>query len=194
MFTEVPNSRAIFRSLTNDNLFCMDYNPTDTKYPEELINYAFNREVSYLTRLQDYPWIPEVTEVDRDSRKIYFKWYQNTCETVLPKDYKEQLLQITTDLHNERIYKPSFYTKFFYVDNNNRMRAMVWYSASDYDEQPLGVDFFKPILNQDRLELVESMATNGKLDVGLLIKKAYKEYIQWPDNPLPEIYDKVYGI
>lgn len=194
MFIEVPNSKAIFKSLTNDNLFCMDFNPNDTKYPEDLINYAFNREVNYLIRLKDYKWIPEVTEIDRESRKIYFKWYHNTCEDVLPKDYKEQLLQITIDLHKEQIYKPSYYTKFFYVDQNDKMKAMVWYSASNYVEQPLSVEFFKPILNQDRLELVESMATDGKLDVGLLIKKGFKEYIHWPENTLPEIYDKVYGL
>jgi hypothetical protein len=113
---------------------------------------------------------------------------------VLPKDYKEQLLHITKDLHKEQIYKPSFYTKFFFTDNNERMKAMVYYSCSDYNEQPLSVDFFRPILNQDRLELVEKMATNGKLDVGLLIEKGFKEYIQWPNNPLPEIYNKVYGL
>lgn len=194
MFKELPNTKAIFKSLVKDDIFCMDFNPDDKKYPEELIQYSFDREVKYLTLLTDYDWVPEVIDIDKPNRKIYFKWYHNTCETLLPANYKEQLLQIVKDLHKEQIYKPSFYTKFFYVDNDNKMHAMTWYSASNYNEQPLCVEFFKPILNQDRLELIEKMATNGKLDVGLLIDKAFNNYIQWPDNPLPEIYKTVYGI
>ena len=43
---------------------------------------------------------------------------------------KEQLETIVRDLANEQIYKPSFYTKFFYIDNNDNMRKWVIDSES----------------------------------------------------------------
>jgi hypothetical protein len=50
------------------------------------------------------------------------------------------------------------------------------------------------MLNQDRLEMIEQLATDGKLDIAILMKKAFTEYIKWPDNVLPKIYEQVYGI
>lgn len=194
MFRLHGNIHGIYRSLVNetDDVFCMDFNPTDLKYPHELIQSSFEREVRYLTTL-DYIWMPEVIEIESSNRRIYFKWYGNTCEQQIPTDYKEQLLSIVKDLDKEKVYKPSFYPKYFYVDNNNLMHAFTFYSACDYSEQPIGIDFYKPILNPDRLAVVEKLSIDGKLDVRLLIEKAFNEYIEWPDNPLPEIYRTVYG-
>lgn len=170
----------------------MDFNPTDSKYPKELIDYAYKREVYYLQRLQKYTWCPELLgSVDSD-RKVFFKWYNNTCEEYVPNNCYDQLLVMVQDLHKEQIYKPAFYKKYFYTDGNNNMRGFTWYSASNYNEQPLSVDFFRPILNQDRLELIEQLATDGKLDVSILIEKAFNHYIEWPGNILQRIYERVY--
>lgn len=195
MFRLYGNVHGIYKSLVNkdNNVFCMDFNPDDPKYTHELIQSSFEREVKYLTTL-NYSWMPEVIDINPSTRQIYFKWYGNTCEHLLPKNYKEQLLSIVTDLDKEKIYKPSFYPKYFYVDNNQSMHAFTFYSACDYTEQPIDINFYKPILNPDRLTIVEDLAVNGKLDIKLLIEKAFKEYIIWPNNPLPEIYKTVYGL
>lgn len=194
MFKELANSKGIYRSLIDDTngVFCMDFNPEDTKYPEELIDYSYTREMYYLKRLNKYKWCPELLDSADNERKLYFKWYNNTCEETLPNNFCEQLLMMCEDLHREQIYKPSFYRKFFYVDRLNIMKAFTWYSASNYDEQPLSVDFFRPILNSDRLELVEKLATDGKLDVGILIDKAFNNYIEWPNDALKKVYERVY--
>lgn len=194
MFKELENSQGIYRSLVSEanDVFCMDFNPTDPKYPEELIDYAYNREVYYLKRLNKFKWCPELLENVDSERKVYFKWYHNTCEETLPNNFSEQLLMMTEDLNREEIYKPSFYRKFFYVDKLNTMKAFTWYSSSNYSEQPLSVDFFRPILNNDRLELVEQLATDGKLDVKILIEKAFNNYIEWPNDALKKVYERVY--
>lgn len=194
MFRLYGTVHGIYKSLVNEtgDVFCMDFNPTDSKYSQELIQSSFEREVKYLSKL-NYSWMPEVIEINSKSRKIYFDWYNNTCEQRLPTDYKEQLLQIVTDLNYEEVYKPSFYPKYFYVDNNDQMHAFTFYSAFDYSEQPVEIDFYKPILNSDRLSIVEKLSVNGNLDVKLLVEKAFNEYIEWPENPLPEIYRTVYG-
>jgi hypothetical protein len=50
------------------------------------------------------------------------------------------------------------------------------------------------MLNKDRLEMIEQIANDGKLDIALLMKRAFTEYIKWPDDVLPDIYKQVYGI
>lgn len=194
MFTEIENSKGIYRSLVDESngVFCLDFNPEDTKYPKELIDYAYHREVYYLKRLSAYKWCPELLGNTDNDRKVYIKWYNNTCEDSLPDNFGEQLLAICEDLNREQIYKPSFYRKFFFTDPSKTMKAFTWYSASNYNEQPLSVDFFRPILNNDRLELVEQLATDGKLDVKILIEKAFNNYIVWPDNELKKIYERIY--
>jgi hypothetical protein len=183
---------AIYNVVINDDVLCMDFNPSNDRYPESLVQSSFDREVSYLLKLQKYRWAPEVIDLDYATRKIYIKWYNNTCENVLPDDWEIQLEQIAQDLHAEQIYKPSFYSKYFYVDINNIIRSYNFYSASDYSEQPIEMEFYKPILNEDRLRLVEQLSVDGKLDMKILIERAFNDYIKWPGNPLPKIYSRVY--
>lgn len=171
----------------------MDFNPKGNRYPQDLVTSSFKREYHYLERLQDYEWCPEVTNVDYTNRKIHFKWYNNTCEEKLSNNWKEQLEEIVTNLAEQRIYKPSFYPKFFYVDSNDQLRAYAFYSASDCSEQPINIDFYRPILNPHRTELVDQLTIDNKLDMAVLVKHAFTDYIKWPDNVLAEIYYKVYG-
>jgi hypothetical protein len=180
-------------SYADDSIFCMDFNPNNERYPEKLVQSCFDREVRYLTRVSYYNWAPQDVNIDYINRKIYFKWYGNTCETKLPADWKNQLETIARDLHHLRIYKPSFYPKYFYIDNKDQIHAFTFYSASDYAEQPIDMDFYKPILNEDRLKIVEQLCVDGRLDMKLLVERAFNSYINWPEGALADIYKKVYG-
>jgi hypothetical protein len=183
---------GIFNLIIKDDIACMDFNPTGTRYPQDLITSSFKRECHYLDRLQEYKWIPEVTQVDYTNRKIYFKWYYNTCAEKLSANWKEQLEVIVRDLAEQRIYKPSFYPKFFYIDNNDNMRAYAFYSASDQSEQPISMEFYRPILNPERTILVEQLEVDGKLDMEILQWHAFNTYIKWPEDLLPVIYKNVF--
>lgn len=170
----------------------MDFNPAGTRYPQDLVTSSFEREYRYLQRLSDYVWCPEVTKYDYANRRIYFKWYGNTCEGKLSTNWQEQLTEIANDLADQRIYKPSFYPKFFYIDDRDQMRAYAFYSASDRSEQPISMEFYRPILNPERSKLVEELEVDGKLDMAILLKHAFTDYIKWPGDLLPKIYHKVY--
>jgi hypothetical protein len=170
----------------------MDFNPTGDRYPQDLVTSSFEREYRYLQKLSDYKWCPEVIQYDYANRKIYFKWYGNTCEEKLSANWKDQLETIVRDLAEQHIYKPSFYTKFFYIDDNDNMRAYAFYSASDRSEQPISMDFYRPILNTDRAMLIETLEVDGKLDMGILQWHAFNSYIKWPEDLLPIVYKKVF--
>jgi hypothetical protein len=184
---------GIFNLEIDNSVACMDFNPAGNRYPQDLITSSFERERKYLLQLTKYPWAPELLEINPYTRQIAFKWYGNTCEDFVLENYVEQLEQITQDLYNEGIYKPSFYTKYFYTDNNNKIHAYAFYSSSDISEQPISMDFYRPILNEQRSKLVDQLEINGKLDMGILVKYAFTNYIKWPGNPLPRIYEKTYG-
>lgn len=186
--------QGIFNLEIDGDVAVMNFNPANPKYSEELIQSSFEREIKYLTRIIKYSWSPEDICINKEKRSISFKWYGNTCEEILPTDAPEQLEIIVRDLNFEKLYKPNFYPKCFYTDNQGRIHAYIFYSTSEYAEQPISMDFYKPILNSDRLELVEKISTDGKLDMGLLIKYAFNDYIKWPGDILPGIYKKVYGL
>lgn len=186
-------NHGIFNLVLNEDTACMDFNPCGDRYPQELVDSSFNREAKFLVRLYDYPWSPKKTYIENATRKIYFEWHNNSCEDFVPTDYKEQLTQITKDLHREKIYKPSFYPKYFYTDDQGTMHAYAFYSSSEYKEQPIAIDFYRPILNPKRSALVDQLEIDGKLDIGILVKCAFTDYIKWPGDPLPKIYETVYG-
>lgn len=183
---------GIFNLIIDGDTACMDFNPVGTRYPKDLIDSSFIRESKFLFSLQQYRWSPKDVYVEIANRKIFFTWHGNTCEDVVPNDYVQQLEQIVKDLHKEKIYKPSFYPKFFYTDSEGTMHAYAFYSASEYKEQPIEMSFYRPILNPQRAVLVDQLEKDGKLDMGILVKHAFTNYIKWPDDPLPEIYRRVF--
>ena len=183
---------GIFNLVIDGDRACMDFNPVGDRYPQDLVDSSFKRESKFIFWLQNYYWSPKKVYIEIANRKIYFEWHNNTCEDFVPADYKEQLLQITRDLHKEQIYKPSFYPKYFYTDKEGKMHAYAFYSSSEYKEQPIAMDFYRPILNPQRKALVNDLEADGKLDMGILVKHAFTDYIKWPGDPLPEIYQKIY--
>lgn len=183
---------SIYNLIITDNVACMDFNPVDSKYPEDLINSSYRREKRFLMSLQEYAWCPEDLKFDNANRKIFFKWYNNTCEEKVPSNWQKQLEQIVKDMHFEEFYKPSFYPKYFYVDDRDQIHAFNFYTAFDYAECPVDVEFYRPILNADRAELIDSISANGKLDIKTLMYHAFNNYIQWPDDTLKTIWQNVY--
>jgi hypothetical protein len=91
-------NNGIFNLVIENNIACMDFNPSNDRYPEQLINSSFEREIRYLKQLSGYAWCPEVVDYEYASRKIYFKWYNNTCEDTLSTHWKTQLEIIVRDL------------------------------------------------------------------------------------------------
>ncbi len=186
-------NNGIFNLKIYNKFAVIDFNPIDSKYSQELIDSSYQREKNYLQRLQKYKWAPTIKHTLDSCRQIYIEWSGVTCDQALCNDYKEQLEEIVKDLHKEEIYKPSFYPKYFYIDETQTLKAFAFYSASDYSEQPIDMKFYESILNPDRKSLIEKLAVDGKLDMGILVKHAFNDYIDWPDNPLPTIYTKVYS-
>lgn len=185
-------NHGIFNLIDEGDRACLDFNPEGDRYPKDLVDSSFRRECRYLLRFQNYKWAPKRVYVEIAKRKLYFDWSGNTCEDYVPTNFAEQLENITRDLHKEKVYKPSFYPKYFFADKDDNLIAYGFYSSSDYKEQPINIDFYRPILNPQRRLLVEQIEVDGKLDMGILVRHAFTNYIKWPNDPLPKIYNNVY--
>lgn len=192
MITLKVINNGIFNLKVYGKFAVLDFNPSDSKYSKELVDSSYARERDYLIRLQKYSWAPKLKYSIDNCRQIYIEYNDVSCEDSLPNDWKEQLEVIIQDLHTEGIYKPSMYSKYFFVTTEGTMKALAFYSASDYTEQPIDMKFYEAILNPDRKAVVDELAVEGKLDMGLLVKRAYTDYIKWQDDVLPIIYSKVY--
>jgi hypothetical protein len=171
----------------------MDFNPCNPKYPQELIDSSFQREVKFSSIMTRYKWGPKNIKVEENLKTISFDWHGDTLDQAeLPSSWKIQLEQIVKDLKDNNIYKPNFYQKCFYLDEDQIIHAFSFYSTSTEEEQPIAMDFYRPILNEDRLSVVDELSSNGMLNMEVLIKRAYSDYIKWPDNALKEIFNNVY--
>ena len=54
------------------------------------------------------------------------------------------------------------------------------------------MNFYRPILNAKRSIVVDELEVDGTLDMKLLVERAFNDYIKWPGDPLPKIYEEVY--
>ena len=75
---------GIFILEINGGVATMNFNTNNSKYPQELINSSFDRERRNLLKIIAYEWAPEITEINPSKKCISFKWYDNTCEDMIP--------------------------------------------------------------------------------------------------------------
>lgn len=199
---------AIYEPLVNRERseLCMNFNNNNYRdYPvdDDLIIDCFNREVRYLTQFQKYSWCARLRDIDFKGRKIYIEWNNICCETYINSkgsldsictNWSIQLETICRDIKSESVYKVTMYPCYHFVDTQGRLKAFAFYTASDYCEQPIEIDMYRPVLNQERSELIDSIVRDNKVDMALVNQHSFLNYIKWPGDPLPRIYKKLYSI
>jgi hypothetical protein len=173
-----------------------DYDPRPN-YTEELVDYFFNRELTYIDIFKDYPWSPEFLEIDKKNKKIFFDWNTDTCndlpfkgkalEDVCP-NWKEQLFIILNDIIDSGHYKLSLYQHCFFIDKNKILRTFDFYGC---------IPKSNPFIEKARLlGMMGELSSNRfkEAEVGeyinfeLIFKEAIRTHIKWPDDALSEFY------
>lgn len=167
---------------------------------EALAEDCFRREVKYLNKFKNYSWCAKLLDVDYPSRSVYIEWNHACCEKIImsgtnlnnvAKDWKLQLKQIISDIKNNQVYKITMYPCYHFF-KENQLKAFGFYTTCDYAEQPIDIEMYRPILNQERAEFVDKTWPDGKVDFAVLNKYSLTEYVKWPEDPLPQIYQEVY--
>lgn len=194
---------AIYEPLVNEDgsVLCLNFNNNSYRsfaVSEELLDACFFREKRFLERFQKYNWCAKILEIDSPSRKIFIEWNVECCEKsimlgkTLPENYVEQLETLSRDMRKESVYKVSMYPCYHYV-KDGVIKTFGFYTSSDYSEQPMDIELYRPILSEPRAKFADSIMINGKLDFAVFNEYNFLNFIKWPGDPLPSIYKKVYA-
>tara|TARA_B110000285_G_C15143035_1_gene632491 strand:- start:10314 stop:10973 length:660 start_codon:yes stop_codon:yes gene_type:complete len=197
---------AIYEPLVSPdgNTLCLRFDATNKfrndPVSEELATECFRREVFFLKKFQAFDWCAKLLHIDNDKQEVFIEWNTECCEKIIESgrslydyapNWKAQLKQITTDIRNEEVYKITMYPCYHFV-KEQQVKVFGFYTTCNYQEQPIDITIFRPILNEERANFIDSVWPDGKVDFALLNKHSFLEYVKWPEDPLPQIYKEVY--
>jgi hypothetical protein len=177
-------------------VFCMNFDPYNsyTNYLNrigfipEIVSDFFDREVEYLNRFQGYKWLPEVLDIDYTSRKIFFKWYNNTCNDIinagnqLPLDWKIQVEQIIKQQLENRVYKLTQYPHCFYIDDNALLHTFDFHASFDFDNCKIPYYKIKGLIHKDSMHRIEESLEEDRVDMKVMFENGLRYHIKWPEE------------
>jgi hypothetical protein len=208
----LTRSNMLYTPLINqeNNIFCMNWdskNEYQLKHGprddfDNLIDFFFQKEVSNLESLKDCQGIPELLEIDLKNKRVFFKWYGESLNSVIYNsrsldqecpNWEEQLFLIISDIYKRGFYKPSLYPHCFYIDNYGTIRTFDFYACIDIREPFVDFNLIKGMVGPNSMERFDEAMTDNIVDVEILFKRALEHYIKWPNNALFKIYNKLFS-
>ena len=201
------STNMLYTPYVNDDntILCMAWDHTDPYqegttrplYTKELVDFFFNRELEYLEKVKDYNWAPEVLEIDRKNNRIFFKWYKQTCNTIIYTgnnlvsicpDWEQQLSDLIIDLLNAGIYKMSLYPHCMYVDEFGKLHTFDFYACVDKDSAYIEKNLIEGIIGSQSVGRFAETQTGNLIDFKKFFKNTFR-YIEWPNDFLRRFYD-----
>lgn len=170
-------------------------------YTDEVAEWFFYNELKYIKLFKDKPYAPEIIDIDYTTRKIYLKWYGESCNQVIysgkewpSKQWHKQIKDIMLDQYNEGIYKLTMYPHCHYIDDNNNMRAIDWYGCVPVDHPYVEEKYMQGIIHetaQFRLEETGE-AINHVLNLETMFKRSLGTHVLWGDTDMSYIYKEIF--
>lgn len=213
IFEDRPRTtNMLYTPLVNDSgdTLCMKWDPNEpyqegnTGLTEELIDFFFNREVKYLRLFQGKPWAPTVKKIDLDTRQIFIEWNKETLNTVLftpgrdldkeCPDWKEQLYCILKDILDLGYYKMALYPHCFFIDTNRRIKTIDFYSFIERDNPYIEKRIIQGMIGDDSNGRFNQSTNDGVVNFETFFKITLKDHLKnnWPDNPFPDYYKRLF--
>jgi len=179
------------------------YQKSNTKLTNQLIDFFFEREVTYLRRFQSYDWAPKLLELDLENKKIFIEWNPDTLNRILFKDnknlndvcpdWKSQVFQILKDITEDGCYKMALYPHCFYI-NNGKLKTFDFYSCLLRSERYVDKQTIEGMIGPDSGKRFDDATVGDKIDFDVFFKNTLLTHLGtiWPDNPFPDFYKKLY--
>lgn len=172
-------------------VFCMDYNINKSYffdrplYTEEICQFYFNNEIRWLEHFKDKTFAPEIINIDKNNRQIFFKWYNTSLNHILEnkkniEEYQDKVKNIFNEL-SKTVLKINYYPHTVYTDLNNNIRIHDFYGCVSNSNSFLPIDKLTPILGKMDVWRFGQYNTDGLVDM----KKVYDMSLQvnsgeWP--------------
>jgi hypothetical protein len=204
-------SQQTYEPLVNPegNIFCANYdwqnkyqrmNEARPLYTEEIVDYFFKQEVDSLLKFKDKPYAPEIIDIDYKLKRLYFKWYKESCNEIIysgrpiGKDWFEQIKDITIDLFNSGTYKLTMYPHCHYIDFNGQMRSIDWYGCVPVSDPYIECQYMDAIIHSTaQFRLDETGAPlNNRYNLELMFKRSLQQHVVWGSDSMESIYQKIF--
>jgi hypothetical protein len=190
--------------------FCKNYNfPNNYQYLEtkdrplytqEVVDWFFQNEVRWIEYFKNKPYSPEIIDIDFKRKKIFLKWYKESCNQVMfsgrswPTEWLDKIKNIILDQYATGVYKLTMYPHCHYIDSHDNMRAIDWYGcvlvANPYIEEK----YMQGIIHetaQFRLDETGS-AIDNKLNLEIMFKRSLGQHVMWGEQNMSYIYKELF--
>lgn len=170
-------------------------------YTEEVVNWFFQNELKYIDKFKNKSYAPEIIDIDYKSKKIFLKWYGESCNQIMygqqqwpQAQWRQQIKDIMLDLYNEGVYKLTMYPHCHYISSEGNMRAIDWYGCVPVDKPYISEKYMQGIIHetaQFRLEETGS-AVNNILNLETMFKRSLSTHVLWGDQNMSYIYKEIF--
>jgi hypothetical protein len=193
------------------NIMCMlwdeshSYQQDNKRLTADLVNFFFERELTHLTLFQGRAWAPKLVEVDLPNRKIFVEWNNESINNIVftegrsldaeCPDWKSQIFNILNDIVSEGYYKMALYPHCFFIDQNNQIKTIDFYSCLSAKERYLERSKIEGMIGGESGGRFDEVTDdNGMLDFESFFKNTMKTHMAnaWPDNPFVDYYNKLF--
>ena len=173
-------------------------------YTKEAVDYFFNQEIFYIEKYLNYSFMPEVLEIDRISKRIFFRWHGESCNHIIYSgkklddycpNWKEQIKNIEVDLFKFGTYKLTMYPHCHFIDKDGKMKAIDWYGCVPVEDHWVEAQWMDSIVHHTaKFRLVEAGdIINGKYNLENMFKGSIGKHVLWGDQNMIYIYKEIFG-
>jgi hypothetical protein len=166
-------------------------------YTKELLDFFFEREIENIKIFQNYEWAPNILDIDKKNMKIFIEWNVETCNDLIVKgnnlndicfDWKAQLHKILNDIIEMGYYKMSLYTHCFFIDENNKLKTIDFYSCIKSNDPFIEKKKLVGMMGKESKERFLEAEEGDLINFDIFFKQAIKKYIKWPEDALADFY------
>jgi hypothetical protein len=185
--------------------FPNEYQYIETKdrplYTKEVVDWFWSNELMWIEYFKDKIYAPEILDIDLINKKIYLKWYSESCNQIIysgkfwpQEQWRKQIKDIIVDQYNEGVYKLTMYPHCHYIDDNDNMRAIDWYGCVPVNEPYIEEKFMQGIIHETaKFRLNETGSSiNNLLNLETMFKRSLGTHVLWGDQDMSYIHKELF--
>lgn len=183
-----------------------EYQYLETKdrplYTKEVVDWFFANELLWIQYFKDKTYAPEILEIDLINKKIYLKWYNESCNQIIysgkdwpQEQWRQQIKEIILDQYKDNVYKLTMYPHCHYIDNDGQMRAIDWYGCVPVDNPYIEEKYMQGIIHETAKFRLEETGNskNGFLNLEIMFKRSLGTHVLWGDQNMSYIYKEIFN-
>jgi hypothetical protein len=195
-------------------IFCKNYNINNKYqkaetanrplYTEHTVNWFWENEVNNILKFQGSKYAPEIIDIDYSSKKIFLKWYKETCNEIIYSgrnlnevclDWQDQIKNIMVDLYNKGVYKLTMYPHCHYIDDDANMRSIDWYGCVPVTNPYIPGAVMDSIIHPTarfRLDETGGINTDGNYNLEIMFRNSMQHHVMWGKHSMEFVYKEIF--